>query len=79
MPSAVLPDSFVSFDLFPSSAYVNIEVVARLHDCAPGTVWRRVARGQIPPPRKFGGSSSWSVVLLREALAQTGSTDATGR
>ncbi|ACC74818.1 transcriptional regulator [Paraburkholderia phymatum] len=70
MSAHELPDTFTSFDRLPGAAYVSIAVVALLYGCATPTVWRRVARGLIPPPRKFGASARWNVGVLREELAK---------
>jgi hypothetical protein len=62
-----LPIRYVEFDRLPDSAYVDVRVVALLHDCAPITVGRRVTRGEIPAPHKIGAHRRWLVSDLRNA------------
>lgn len=59
-----------SFDRLPNSAHVRLPVVAALFGCSPATIWRRVAEGRLPKPKRFGPRmSAWSVAELRAALA----------
>ena len=67
--SPIVPATLASFDSLPDAANVDIRTVAGLYGCTVVTVWRRVAKGLIPLPRKFGGSSRWNVGELRTSLA----------
>jgi predicted DNA-binding transcriptional regulator AlpA len=72
MPAATLPDALAAFDILPDSAFIRVQTVARLLDCAVPTVWRRSAAGLLPPPYRFGHSTRWKVGEIRHVLA-TGS------
>ncbi len=57
------------FDELPNSAYVSLEVVARLFGISNPTVWRWVKSGHLPNPVKLGPNSTrWAVGALRERL-----------
>ncbi len=59
-----------SFDHLPDCAFVRQPVVERLFACSPATVWRYVAHGRIPKPRKLSHRVTvWNVGQLRRALA----------
>ena len=68
---AEIPSALRNFDALPDAAEVRIPVVAALYGCSIATVWRRVKSGDIPPPRKRGGITSWPVGPLRKAQAGT--------
>jgi predicted DNA-binding transcriptional regulator AlpA len=46
-----------------------VRSVATLFDAGISTIWARVARGELPKPRKFGRSTRWRVGDLRAVLA----------
>jgi hypothetical protein len=62
-------DVLAGVDKLSNLARVRLPVVAALYDCHPATVWARVRRGEIPAPKKVGGSALWSIADLRKALA----------
>ncbi|WP_175940628.1 transcriptional regulator [Caballeronia sp. BCC1704] len=66
--SAPLSKALVSFDSLPDSAHVDVRTVAGLYGCSVPTVWRRVAAGLIPTPKKFGHSTRWNAGELRASL-----------
>lgn len=68
-PAPTIPDALRHFDALPDSAHVRQPVVEALFACAAATVWRRVAAGLIPKPRKLGPRlTAWNVGELRAAL-----------
>lgn len=67
--AAAIPDALRNFDALPDSAFVRLPVVAGLFACSPVTVWRRVKRCALPPPRRLSeGVTAWNVGHLRAAL-----------
>jgi predicted DNA-binding transcriptional regulator AlpA len=56
------------FDALPNAAGVNVRAVAVILGCSIATVWNRAKRGDIPQPRKIGGSTLWNVGELRAVL-----------
>lgn len=63
-------NTFDHFDQLPDCAFVRQPVVVRLFACSPATVWRYVADGRIPAPRKLSHRVTvWNVGQLRLALA----------
>jgi predicted DNA-binding transcriptional regulator AlpA len=69
--TGALPEALKNFDSLPDSANVRQPVVEALFACSASTVWRRVASGGIPKPRKLGPRVTvWNVGELRRALAE---------
>jgi len=66
--SSTIPLALANFDQLPDVANVREPTVCLLYACSRATVWRRVKKGQIPPPRKFDGTTVWNVGELRQAL-----------
>lgn len=79
MPRISLPASLLRFGELPDQAMVGVWTVAALYDISTSTVWRHARNGQIPAPRRFGGSARWNVGELRAALAATAPENANGR
>lgn len=70
--SNTIPDALRHFDALPDSAYVRQPVVEALWACSSASVWRGVARGSIPKPRKLSERvTGWNVGALRQAQART--------
>ena len=68
--SSALPDALKNFDSLPDSANVRQPVVQGLWGCSSATVWRMVARGTLPKPRKISERvTAWNVGELRKTLA----------
>jgi predicted DNA-binding transcriptional regulator AlpA len=69
-PSArALPDALRNFDSLPNSAHVRQPVVEALFGCSSATVWRRVADGRLPRPRRVSERiCAWNVEQLRQVL-----------
>ena len=66
-----LPDALIHFDSLPDSAHVRQPVVEALFGCSPATVWRRVADGRLPAPRKLSDRvTAWNVGELRRKLRE---------
>jgi predicted DNA-binding transcriptional regulator AlpA len=64
-----IPESLRYFDQLPDSAHVRQPVVEALFGCSAATVWRRVADGRIPRPRKLSDRvTAWNVGELRRVL-----------
>lgn len=64
-----IPNELRLFDSLPDSANVRQPVVESLFSFSPSTVWRRVADGGLPRPRKLSvGITAWNVRELRDAL-----------
>jgi predicted DNA-binding transcriptional regulator AlpA len=57
-----------NFDSLPNAAAVNVRTVAALCSCNVATVWNRAKRGDLPRPRRIGGSTLWNVGELRAVL-----------
>ena len=65
-----IPDALKNFDSLPDSASVRLPVVKALKACSSATIWRMVARGDLPSPRKLSQRiTAWNVGELRKALA----------
>ncbi|MDI1361512.1 AlpA family phage regulatory protein [Methylotenera sp.] len=65
-----ISDALKHFDSLPDSASVRLPVVQGLYACSPASVWRGVAAGRIPKPRKLSPRTTcWQVGELRAALA----------
>jgi len=61
------------FDSLPDSAHVRQPVVEALMGVSGSTIWRMVARGDLPRPRKLSARvTGWPVGELRRALAARG-------
>lgn len=68
-PSAI-PDALKNFNSLPDSANVRQTVVQGLFACSSATVWRMVARGTLPKPKKMSTRvTAWNVGDLRKVLA----------
>ena len=66
----VLPDSFLSFDELPNSAFVRLPVLEKLYACSASTIWRLVSKGRIPSPQKLSHRVTvWNVGQLRNSIA----------
>jgi predicted DNA-binding transcriptional regulator AlpA len=57
------------FDELPASAHVKQPIVQALFACSHSSIWRYVASGKLPRPKKFGHSSVWNVGELRATIA----------
>jgi predicted DNA-binding transcriptional regulator AlpA len=57
------------FDSLPDAAFVKQPVLQALFSCSDETIRRRVLRGELPKPSKFGRSTVWRVGDVRQALA----------
>jgi predicted DNA-binding transcriptional regulator AlpA len=78
MPKPV-NDALRNFDQLPDSANIGVRAVAGLFNCSRVTVWRRVARCEIPKPYKLSSQArAWNVGELRAALRalRTNATEA---
>jgi len=64
-----VPESLASFGELPDDAHISVRSVAVLFDSGISTIWARVARGELPKPKKFGRSTRWRVGDLRAVLA----------
>jgi predicted DNA-binding transcriptional regulator AlpA len=65
-----IPIALVNFDSLPDSAYVRLPVVKALFACSSASVWRGVAAGRIPKPKKLSPRTTcWNVGALRKSLA----------
>lgn len=70
MESTHLPAAARHFDSLPDSAKVNLAVVKAVTTKSTATIYRWIAAGQFPRPRKIGNSQNlWSVGDIRRALA----------
>ena len=68
--SPLADNTFEHFDQLPDCAFVRQPVVSGLFACSPATVWRYVADGRIPKPKKLSHRVTvWNVGQLRRALA----------
>lgn len=64
-----IPKALRHFDSLPNAANVRQPVVEALFGCSGATIWRRVADGGIPHPRKLSDRvTAWSVKELRRCL-----------
>jgi predicted DNA-binding transcriptional regulator AlpA len=71
--SSTIPEALKNFDQLPDSASVRQPVVEALYACSSASVWRGVAAGRIPKPRKLSPRTTcWNVGELRKALAEVG-------
>lgn len=69
-PSRPLPDALIHFDLLPSCAGVDVQVVAALLARSVPRIWNDVKLGDLPQPVKFGPRSTrWIVGDLRDYIA----------
>lgn len=57
------------FGELPDDAFVSPGVIAYLEECSMPTLYRRVAAGLLPAPRRIGGSSRIRVGDYRKVLA----------
>ena len=65
-----IPNALANFDSLPDSANVRQPIVQGLFAISSATVWRWVAKGTLPAPRKLSERvSAWNVGDLRKALA----------
>ena len=67
--ATVVPAILVQMDKLPDDAHVGVRSVAVLFGAGVSTIWARVARGELPKPKKFGRSTRWRVGDLRAVLA----------
>lgn len=68
---STIPDALKNFDSLPDSANVRQPVVQGLFSISAATVWRMVARGTLPAPRKLSDRvTAWNCGELRAALAK---------
>jgi predicted DNA-binding transcriptional regulator AlpA len=64
-----IPDALKYFDSLPDSAYIRLRILCSLRGESAATIWRRVAAGAIPPPKKLGPNvTAWNVGQLRAAM-----------
>lgn len=62
--------ALIDFDSLPNSAYVREPVVRGLFSISHSTLWRRVADGHVPAPRKLSARvTAWNVGALRSFMA----------
>lgn len=68
-----IPEALANFDSLPDSAYVRQPVVEALFACSSASVWRGVAAGRIPKPKKLSPRATcWNVGELKKTLAVLG-------
>jgi len=68
-----VPEALKNFDYLPDSSYVRQPVVEALYACSAASVWRGVAAGRIPKPKKLSPRTTcWNVGELRRALSAAG-------
>lgn len=66
-----LPQALIDFDQLPNSAFIRVNVLAKLIGCSIPTVWRKTRNGSLPQPVKFSSHvTSWNVGAIREALRE---------
>lgn len=65
---ASLPDAYLNFDNLPAASLVDQRIVELLFSCSATTVWRRVKRGELPQPQRYGQCTRWRVGDLRALL-----------
>ena len=65
------PADLTNFDQLPNAAFVDVHVVAGLFGCKVPTIWARLRRKELIPPKKFGAHTRWNVGELRAALGST--------
>lgn len=71
-PKHFILEALKLFDQLPNAANVRQPVVQALYACSPSSVWRGVAAGRIPKPRKLSPRTTcWNVGELRQALEIT--------
>ena len=64
-----LPQSFVDFDKYPNSAFVDYEVFMLLTNLSRTSMWRGIKNGNLPQPVKFGDRKlSFNVGEIRDFL-----------
>lgn len=65
-----IPAALRDFDSLPDSAHVRLPIVCAWTGFAAATVYRRIAEGKLPAPKKIGGgrASSWQVGELRRSV-----------
>jgi predicted DNA-binding transcriptional regulator AlpA len=49
-------------------AYVTVREICAALQIQKQTLYRRIAAGQFPPPKKFGRSSRWPVEVVKAVL-----------
>lgn len=68
-----IPLALSAYSSLPDDAHVRLPVVTALVGASSATVWRMVARGDLPRPRKLSARvTAWRVGDLRRALAARG-------
>jgi len=66
-----IPEALANFDLLPDAAFVRQPVVMALFACSSASIWRGVAAGRIPKPKKLSPRTTcWNVGELRKALTE---------
>lgn len=66
-----IAESLRQFDSLPDSAHVRQPVVESLFGISHSSVWRWVAAGHLPKPRKHGvRTTAWNVGELRAVLSR---------
>ena len=68
IPPVRVPDSLVTFDFMPDSAYVRLPVVTKLFGVSRATVWRWSKMGKITATRLAEKTTGWNVGNLRKVL-----------
>jgi predicted DNA-binding transcriptional regulator AlpA len=70
------PLELTEFDALPDSAFVPVEIVARLLGGSANSVWRWSAAETIPRPVRVGqGSTRWQVGALRDYLRRAANSN----
>lgn len=68
--TVILPETLCQFDTLPDAAHVRLPTVKALLGVSQASIWRGVAAGKIPKPRKLTPkTSAWNVGELRAFLA----------
>lgn len=71
-----VPFAVQNLDKLPDEARVNVKVVGTVLGIGDSTVWAWAARGLIPPPCKIGGTSRWTLGLIRKIASGEVTLDA---
>lgn len=68
--TASLPPTVEHFDRLPESAHVNLHVLKAITGRSRATIYRWIASGILPKPRKLGATHNcWTAGEIRQALA----------
>lgn len=69
--SSAQEDELGDFDHLPDSAYVRVQMVAKIFSISLGSVWIWAKNGHLPKPTKLGPNvTGWNVGELRAVIAQ---------